>query len=168
MNREGSSAGEQVVQAEGCLKRWSLLQGRCLAATAATPGVAFAAPTKLNSVIMKNRKQKINNAINYWQRYLDLGSWQINFKLKKFTRTDFVQSGDIRVDLDNKKATILISKDKTGRDEYIVLHELVHLILWKFDRYAEKNISETKKDKYFELLEQSVKDITDIVFQSRL
>ena len=112
------------------------------------------------------RKLNIEKNLRYWQRRLCLTNWQINFEFKKFTRTDFVQSGDIEVNTNAKKATVLISDSDTGHDSYTILHELIHLILWDMDHYAEANIPENKVDEYFELLEQSVKKLTDSIFVS--
>jgi hypothetical protein len=109
------------------------------------------------------REEKIEKSLRFWQRFLNLGSWQIDFKIKKFKRKDFVQSGDIEVDIKNKKASVLICDTKTGRDDYIILHELIHLVLWEYDHFVEDNISDDKKDQYFELLENIAKDLTDII-----
>lgn len=118
---------------------------------------------------MKNtniRKLNIDKSLKYWQRRLCLTDWQIDFKFKKFTRTDFIQSGDIDVDTKTKKATVLISDSDTGHDSYTVLHELVHLVLWDVDHYAESKIAETDKGNYFDLLENTVKKLTDVFFVS--
>ena len=95
-----------------------------------------------------------------------MGSWQIDFKFKKFKRKDYIQSGDIEVDVKKKKASVLICDVETGRDDYIILHELIHLVLWEYDHFCEKNIADKKKDQYFELLEKTTKDLTDIIHRS--
>jgi len=112
------------------------------------------------------RAEKIEKSLRFWQRFLNLGSWQIDFKIKKFERKDFVQSGDIKVDVKNKKASVLICDAETGRDDYIILHELIHLVLWEYDHFVEDNISDDKKDEYFELLEKTAKDLTDIIHRA--
>jgi hypothetical protein len=112
------------------------------------------------------REEKIEKSLRFWQRFLNLGSWQIDFKIKKFERKDFVQSGDIKVDVKNKKASVLICDAETGCDDYIILHELIHLVLWEYDHFVEDNISDNKKGQYFELLEKTAKDLTDIIHRS--
>ena len=69
--------------------------------------------------------------------------------------------------MDKKIAIVLISEEETGRDDYIILHELVHLVLWEMDIFTEKNIIEKRKNHYFELLEKTCKDITDILFKEQ-
>lgn len=108
------------------------------------------------------RKEKIQQYLRYWQILLNLQSWKLNVELVKFNRPDWPQSGDIKVDLQNKKATILLLEKETGKDSAIILHELMHLIFWEFDHFCEKNIPETKKKEYFNHLERFVADLTNI------
>lgn len=110
-----------------------------------------------------NRINKLKKQLNYWQRFLNLQSWDLSIKLVDFKRKDYPQSGDIEVDLKNKSAVVLISKKETGKDGTIILHELIHLILWELDHYAEKHIEDSHKDKYFDLLEKTVADLTRIL-----
>ena len=113
-----------------------------------------------------NRELEIEKSIRFWQRLLNFNSWQINFKIKKFERKDYLQSGDVKVDVKNKKATIILCDNETGRDDYIILHELLHLILWEYDNFCEAFITNDKKNQYFELLEKTVKDLTDIIHRA--
>lgn len=108
------------------------------------------------------RKEKIQQNLKYWQVLLNLQSWKLNVELVKFNRPDWPQTGDIKVDLKNKKATILLSNEETGKDSAIILHELVHLILWEFDHFCEKSIPKEKIKEYFNYLEKLVADLTDI------
>jgi len=103
--------------------------------------------------------------LNYWQRFLNLQQWDLRIKLVDFNRTDYPQSGDIEVDLKNKSATILITKEATGKDNAVVLHELIHLILWEFDHFIGEKVSGNKKNEYFDLLEKTVADLTNILLQ---
>lgn len=113
--------------------------------------------------------ERINNIkklIKKWQAILDLNDWILNAKLIDFKRTDYPQSGDIEVDLKNKKATILLSNNPQKDDEYIVVHELVHLLLWEYDHFCENLIPADKKDRYFDLLEKTAAKLTNILLKN--
>jgi hypothetical protein len=112
-----------------------------------------------------NRIEKLNKYLKCWQAFLNLQKWDLGIKLTEFKRKDYNQSGDIEVDQDDKKATVLVTKEDTGKDSAIVLHELVHLLLWEFDQYSEKLIPKNKKDQYFDLLEKTVSDLTKIILE---
>jgi hypothetical protein len=111
------------------------------------------------------RIELLTKHLKYWQCLLGLQSWKLGIKITDFNRTDFPQSGDIRVDLKKKSATVLITKNETGRDRAIVLHELIHLLLWEYDHFCEKKFVGKDKDEYFDLLEKTVKDLTTIFLQ---
>lgn len=100
-----------------------------------------------------------------WQTKLDLNDWQIGIEFVDFERKDYKQSGDIKVDLKNKKTTILISNNPRKDIEHIIVHELVHLLLWKYDHFCEKSIPKNKKDQYFGLLEEVATKITYILLK---
>ena len=101
-----------------------------------------------------------------WQAILNLNDWCIDVKFVNFKRKDYQQSGDIEVDLKNKKATILISNNPKYDDEQIIVHELVHLLLWKHDHFCENLIPKNKKDRYFDLLEETAAKLTKILLQN--
>lgn len=96
---------------------------------------------------------------------LNLKGWIIGFRFVDFKRTDYQQSGDIEVDLKNKKTTILISNNPTKDIEHIIVHELVHLLLWEYDHFCEEAVAKNKKDQYFDLLEEVVAKFTDILIK---
>jgi hypothetical protein len=112
-----------------------------------------------------NRINQLNEYLKYWQRILNLQKWDLKIKITAFNRTDYNQSGDIEVDLKNKKATILITKEDTRKDSAVILHELIHLLLWAFDQFCEKEIPKNKKNQYFDLLEKTAADLTNIFLQ---
>lgn len=112
---------------------------------------------------MANRETKAKEYLRYWQILLGLQAWQLQVEFKKFTRADYPQSGDIEVDGENKTATVFLSQQETGRDRAIILHELIHLILWQLDHWAEETVPDEKKDTYFELLEKVVADLSRII-----
>jgi predicted SprT family Zn-dependent metalloprotease len=106
---------------------------------------------------------KITNTIKKWQDVLNLLDWKINYKFVDFKRADnYPQKGDIKVSVKTKTATILLKKDQPNIENTIV-HELVHLILWDLDHYAESRLNADQKNKYFDLLESTVKKLTDII-----
>jgi len=112
------------------------------------------------------REKKIKKYLDYWQIFLSLTDWTLTFKLVDFHRTDgYNQSGDIMVDARNKRATMLLKKQETKKDSVIVLHELLHLLLWQLDSYAEPNISEKKKKQYFQHLENVVSHMERIFLE---
>jgi hypothetical protein len=115
---------------------------------------------------VKNRLILARDYLGYWKNQLNFEDWQITTRLKDFDRTDYKQTADIEVDLKNKKAVLLISKKDTGKDiNQAVLHELIHLMLWELDDYAEKR--STDKKEYFALLERVVKEMTERLLGER-
>lgn len=90
----------------------------------------------------------------------------LNVRFVDFNRKDYQQSGDIEVNLKHKKATILFSNNPQKGDEYIVVHELVHLLLWEYDHFCENLIPKNKKDQYFDLLEETATKITKILLKN--
>jgi len=111
------------------------------------------------------RIKKIDRLTRKWQAALKLNDWNLGARLVDFKRTDYPQSGDIEVDPKNKKATILFSNNPQKNDEYIVVHELVHLLLWEYDRFCENLVSKNQKDRYFNLLEDTAVKFTDILLR---
>ncbi len=107
----------------------------------------------------------MQNLIKKWQKSLGLEDWNIDFKFVDFDRTDYRQSGDVEVDIKSKKATILISNNPKFEEEQIIVHELVHLLLWEYDHYCENLIPDNKKDHYFDLLEDTDAKFTKILLK---
>lgn len=111
-----------------------------------------------------NRAEQLKKYLKYWQILLNLQQWDLSIEEFEFKRKDYPQSGDIKVDFKNKSAKILISKEETGKDKTIILHELIHLILWDLDSYAEKRIkNKDEKNTYFDKLESTVSTLTKII-----
>lgn len=113
-----------------------------------------------------NNKTEIQNLLKKWQAAFNLQSWMLDVKFVDFKRTDYQQSGDIKVDLKKKKATILISNNPKYGYEQIIVHELVHLSLWEYDHFCENIVPKNKKDRYFDLLEAASAKFTKILLQS--
>lgn len=111
----------------------------------------------------------INTFVKKWQRKLGLLNWKIGFELvNRFKRTDnYPQTGDIKVNTKNKSAMILILKT-TKNQEKIVVHELMHLLLWDWDHKIEKLCKNRKEiDKHLENLEMIVEKFTNILTKEK-
>jgi hypothetical protein len=116
-------------------------------------------------------KGKIEEYLNKWQSVLRLRDWDIAIKI---VETKWRKSGDIKIDLEDKKAVLLINKNpKTCENiEELVIHELLHLKLYGMDQMIEnllkavfgKNGNDAKRGfaytQFMELLESTVEDLT--------
>lgn len=113
---------------------------------------------------------KLEKLINKWQDILRLRDWDIKLKI---VDTEWRKSGDIKIDMDDKKAVMLInSNPKFTNLEELVVHELLHLKLWGLDQMLEGFIiqvfgedeDDIKKEfamnQFFLLLESTVADLT--------
>lgn len=113
---------------------------------------------------------ELKKILKKWRKKLLLNDWKLSIKIVDFKRKDFRQSGDIKVDIKNKKATILLTCQPFRDEETTIVHELVHLLLWDFDHYCEKLALKNSKpftgehDKYLGRLEKTVAKITKILF----
>jgi hypothetical protein len=113
---------------------------------------------------------ELKKILKKWQEILLLENWLLSIKIVDFKRKDYRQSGDIKVDSKNKKATILLTYLPFRDEETTIVHELIHLLLWDFDHYCEKLALKSSKlftgdhDKYLDQLEKIVAKITKILF----
>jgi hypothetical protein len=114
---------------------------------------------------------RLQRIMKQWQSKLLLNGWNLSLKIVEFRRKDgFKKSGDIKVDPKNKKAVLLLTSEPFKDEEEVIVHELVHLLLWDYDTFSErvilKNCQEFKWDhkKYMDKLEATVKNITDIFY----
>ncbi len=111
---------------------------------------------------------ELNNLLEKWKKNFQLDGWKIKLEVTEFKRKDFKQSGDIKIDLKNKKATLLITNKPFRNEESTIIHELLHLLLWEYDTFSEKiilkNCEEFKGDhiKYMNKLEKTVAKFTTI------
>jgi len=119
---------------------------------------------------MKVNKEEIGKYLNRWQDILRLRDWDIVIKIVK---TRWRKSGDIKIDLEDKKATLLINHTpKCTNLEELVIHELLHLKLYRMDQmiedllaivYGEKDNDPKREFAYTQfmlLLESTVEDLT--------
>lgn len=118
---------------------------------------------------MQATKKDVEKHVSRWQNTLRLRDWAISVKI---LRTKWRKSGDIKVDLENRKATLLINhKPKCLNLEEIVVHELIHIKLYGLDQMIEDLINivygkkKTKQrqfawNQFMSLLESTVEDLT--------
>ncbi len=67
-----------------------------------------------------------------WQPTLRLADWDIDLRLVK---GDWRKSGDVKVDLDDRKAVLLLNTEPRSENlEETIVHELVHLRLYALDQ----------------------------------
>jgi len=118
----------------------------------------------LVSMIMVDEKE-IEAHREKWQDLLRLRDWDIQIKIVK---TNWRKSGDIKIDLEDKKAILLINQvSKCENLEELVVHELLHLKLYGMDQMIENLLSivygEKEKDfastQFMMLLESTVEDL---------
>lgn len=86
---------------------------------------------------MKNgvNKEEIEKHLQKWQEILRLRDWDIKLFI---VETEWRKSGDIKIDLDDKKAVLMINKYPKSRNlEELVIHELLHLKLFRMDMMTE-------------------------------
>ena len=114
-------------------------------------------------------KGKIEEYLNKWQDILRLRDWDIVIKI---VETEWRKSGDIKVDMDDKTAVLLINQSpRCENTEELVVHELLHLKLYGMDQMMEdllatvfgKNEEDPKREfaytQFMTLLESTVEDL---------
>lgn len=119
--------------------------------------------------MLVNRKT-IEKYLNKWQDILRLRDWDI---IVKIVKTKWRKSGDIKIDLEDKKAVLLVNhRSKCTNLEELVVHELLHLKLYGMDHMIEGLLSiiygekedDPKRDfaytQFMMLLESTVEDLT--------
>ncbi len=111
--------------------------------------------------------KELNSLLKFWQKRLLLNNWDLSIRIVEFKRKDYKQSGDIKVFPRKKKAVVLLTNNPFRNEESVLVHELVHLILWDFDIFSEKLALENSKTKlkgkhgqYMEKLESTVEHLT--------
>ena len=107
-----------------------------------------------------NRLEEAEKSLSFWLEELNLHDWHLSIELADFKRIDYIQTGDFKIE-DEKKAIILISKTPTDKEIHkVVLHEIIHILLWKLDTYCEEKIGAKNKKEYLSLLEDTVDILT--------
>lgn len=119
---------------------------------------------------MKIDEKDIQGHLSKWQSILRLRDWDIQVKLVK---TKWRKSGDIKIDIEDKKAVLLVNQSpKCENLEELVIHELLHLKLHGLDQMIEELLytvyGKMKEDpkrefastQFMVLLESTVEDLT--------
>lgn len=115
-------------------------------------------------------KGEVAEHLNKWQDILRLRDWDIMIKI---VESKWRKSGDIKIDLEDKKAVLLLNyTPKSENFEELIIHELLHLKLYGMDQMIEGLLSivygkEEKNPKrefaitqFMILLESTVEDLT--------
>lgn len=119
---------------------------------------------------MNVSKEEIEEHLNRWQDILRLRDWDIVIRIVK---TQWRKSGDIKIDLDDKKAVLLVNHTpKCENLEELVIHELLHVKLYGMCQMIEDLLSTVFGEKeddpkrefactqFMMLLESTVEDLT--------
>jgi len=113
-------------------------------------------------------EKEIEVLLKKWQKRLGMEAWSLSFSVVDFNRPDFRQSGDFEADVNNKKAKILLTADPfRGDEEYTLVHELIHVLLFDLDEYSEKIVLKSygkdskEHDRYMEKLESTAHKLTE-------
>jgi len=114
-------------------------------------------------------EDEVAEHLNKWQNILRLRDWDIMIKI---VESKWRKSGDIKVDLEDKKAVLLLNHTpKCENLEELIVHELLHLKLYGMDQMIEDLLSIVygKKEKnpkrefaitqFMILLESTVEDL---------
>lgn len=111
--------------------------------------------------------KKLKSLLKLWQKRLLLNDWNLSIKIVEFKRKDYRQSGDIKVFPKKMKAVVLLTNNPFRDEDRVLVHELVHLVLWDYDVFCEKlaldnykKKLEGKHGKYMDKLESTVDHLT--------
>ncbi|MFH1605806.1 MAG: hypothetical protein ABIC91_00520 [Nanoarchaeota archaeon] len=125
--------------------------------------VDFNPPTKKGVSFIE-----LKNKLLFWQKKLKMDNWKFELKIVDFQKDNgYRQSGHFIADLKKKTATILMTWNPwRGDEEYTLLHEMIHVLLYEVDKFSENKIKLFSKnntkilDMYFEKLEKTVHQLT--------
>lgn len=128
---------------------------------------------KINYNIKEKRglsKAILEKMLKKWREKLRMDDWKINLKIVDFERKDFRQSGDFIANPQKKTATILLTWNPWRVDEeYTLLHEMIHVLLYDYDLFCEKQVLKHSKpftgkhDLYMGKLEELVHQLTRVI-----
>ena len=122
--------------------------------------------------MIETSEQETKQYLTKWQDILRLRDWDIILRIVK---SKWKRSGDIKIDLDDKKAVLLINHnpkcEKQEELEELVVHELLHVKLYGMDQMIEDLLSlvygkddnpkrEFAQTQFMTLLESTTEDLT--------
>lgn len=115
-------------------------------------------------------KQEVVRYLDRWQDVLRLRDWDIQVEI---VETVWRKSGDIKIDLDDRKAVMLINRNPRSENlEELVVHELLHIKLYGMDQMLVQLLdavfgcdeNDVKREfavtQFMLLLEPTVEDLT--------
>lgn len=117
------------------------------------------------------KEDELKKYLNKWQDILRLRDWDIKYEI---VNTEWRKTGDIKIDMDDKKAVLMVNNfnPKQTNLEALVIHELLHLKIWGMDQMIEQlifsvfgnNEEDPKFDfaysQFMTLLESTVEDLS--------
>lgn len=114
---------------------------------------------------------ELKELLKKWQEKLDMKDWKLEVKIVEFRRKNgYRQSGDFVVNVQKKEAQILMTNDPwRGDEEYTLVHELLHVLFYDYDKYSEDLILNKfekfgdEHNKYMDKLEETVHHVTRII-----
>lgn len=128
--------------------------------------VEFNPPTKKGLPFTKLKKMLFS-----WQKKLNMTNWKFDLKIVDFQKDNgYRQSGHFIANTKKKIATILMTWNPwRGDEEYTLVHEMIHVMLYDFDKFCETRIKTGIEDNskildlYFEKLEELAHHLTRAV-----
>ena len=111
----------------------------------------------------------LEKLLEFWHKKLDMVDWKFDLVIVDFKKDNgYRQSGHFIADSKKKTAKILMTWDPwRGDEEYTLLHEMIHVLLYDFDKFSENKIFKSSKsgnsktlDLYLEKLEETVHHLT--------
>ncbi len=117
-------------------------------------------------------EKEVKRHLAKWQKILRLRDWDIKLRMVK---TAWRKSGDIKIDLDDKKAVLLVNRhprcERLEELEEIVIHELLHVKLYGMDQMIEELLTivygknddpkrEFASTQFMTMLESTTEDLT--------
>jgi hypothetical protein len=91
---------------------------------------------------------ELNDLMQKWQTKLEMTDWKLSLKIGGFYRKDgYRQSGDFIADVNKKEATIIMTNEPwRGDEEYTLVHEMIHVLFYDYDKYSEDLILKNFKE----------------------
>lgn len=116
-------------------------------------------------------QDELDVLLKKWQEKLEMKDWNLDLKIVEFRRKNgYRQSGDFIADPSQKTATILMTCGPwRGDEEYTLVHELLHVLFYDYDKYNERLILKTcskespEYEEYMNKLEETVHHLTRII-----
>lgn len=123
----------------------------------------------------KKIRKLTNESIKKWKNRLGFSGWKVDAKIVVFHRPDgYPQQGDFRTNYPKKKATIRIGTILKSPVEEIIVHELIHLMLWPIDQKTMSIVRQLPKTRqkratsdFLGKLEKVVAQITKSLLRGR-